>query len=694
MSFETMRQHQKKIYLPLAIVVTVVFVFFFGAGSRGCMESGGNAGRDNSKLAQLARLGHDLAKAGFISPMPDEYRKRLRELTELRHAGVTDEAKREEQVNRSIIASENQWYASRGASIHQLPMQMAKVFGIVISDQVLNERLDMLAKNAWRLDELTDEIYRKKLDQMNLSQGRFEELLRGLIVREEVENLLLAVGGASESELYRQYCLDKQRVRVQYCQRNMSDFLARVKVVKGNKPEKKADKPAAEKTTEEIGDKAAEEAAKKSEEEEQVGTIYTGELLKLFDDRVKQAKERLGFTEKKDFEWPGYSVYAYPDLFARATARVDYLLALSSNFKKKVKVTAKEIEDRYNKVRDFEYRIKPKADAKDDAKPSYKPLNSRIKKELRKILIAEKSRDAAKEAIDKAIETYNQQSDPTKRIKLSVLAAKFGVLVGGVGPAEEKALKKTKYLDAKSVVLNDIFFSVTRKALDGKFSGGSELDDQAGFVAVRTAEFNPVRLLSFKEARKSVLYRQRVVQAWKLAHKAIKTDLEALKIHKLDAKHLRQSVLLGPADEVSGVVLGNGLGQGEASSIYAYSQLLGPAAEKDALEKEKLKDGDKKELTLEEEIERSVAMSAQAMNRIGYRFVILKDRQVPGVDLFKADKNWRAQWNRTPYPDYLIQMSRMRGQALRQPKGHLWRQLSASAHWEEWQNSFFEKNLD
>ena len=75
MSFDAMRQHQKKVYLPLAIIVTVTFVFFFGA--RGGVA---NLFRSSETLTledRLIRLGHDLQSAGMLAPPPSDWYREL-----------------------------------------------------------------------------------------------------------------------------------------------------------------------------------------------------------------------------------------------------------------------------------------------------------------------------------------------------------------------------------------------------------------------------------------------------------------------------------------------------------------------------------------------------------------------------------------------------------------------------------------
>ncbi len=681
MSFDAMRQHQKKVYLPLAIIVTVTFVFFFGA--RGGVA---NLFRSSETLTledRLIRLGHDLQSAGMLAPPPSDWYRELAERERKQH--VTDAEQLEEVVREDVRQQVRAYYREMGAKLHYLPVREARKLGILVSDEEVGKRVRDFVQRSWGISPFEKTAYREELSARSLAMTRFEELVEGRMLRERVNETLLRTAGASEAEQFYSYVRDKQRVRVQYVQRRPESFLEQVKLLPGKRPEKKpAEKKKeaapAEKAGEtektEGGEKAGAEKAgeeEKKDEEEEVGTLYEEELQKQYEDRCKGLKEAYDFEEGKDFEWQAQLVSRYPDFFTEATAKVEYLVARTADFRRGLKVTAKEVENYYENNRDREFRKEqpktPPAKAGEKKAPEYKPLRE-VKAEIEKKLLTTKALDAAAAKLRAAVTAYNALAKGERPAKLAEFAAGHKPLVAvETGPATLEELEGRKHLGGFLVKLHEVFDKKKRDKLGGDLTEDRKLDDDEGYLALRVAAFEPVAMLDYAKAKEGFQLRMKRIEAWKLAHKAIEADHEALKKRELPADRFRMSILLSPGDEVCQVVAAGDLAVGEASAPYRFTQLLGPEAEAEdkRLEDErKKKEAEEKKSGRPKKPERKplaerIADSLDRGSR-GYRVVILAERKVPSFEAFRADREWKSRWKPMRLPEWYARFLRQRGQ--------------------------------
>jgi hypothetical protein len=682
-----MRQHQKKVYLPLAVIVTVTFVFFFGA--RGGV---GNLFRPTETLTledRLIRLGHDLQSAGMLAPPPSDWYRQLAERERKQH--VTDPDQLEEVVREDVRQQVRAYYREMGAKLHYLPVREARKLGILVSDEEVGKRVRDFVQRSWGISPFEKTAYREELSARSLAMVRFEELVEGRMLRERVNETLLRTAGASEAEQFYSYVRDKQRVRVQYVQRRPESFLEQVRLLPGKRPEKKpaekkeeevpakkageAEKAGAEKTGEEDAgeEKAPAEKKKDEEEEEEVGTLYEEELQKQYEDRCKDLKEAYDFEEGKTFEWPAQLMSRYPDFFADATAKVEYLVARTADFRRGLKVTAKDIENYYENNKDREFRKEqpktPPAKAGEKKAPEHKPLRE-VKAEIEKKLLTTKALDAAAAKLRAAVTAYNALAEGKRPAKLAEFAAKHKPLLAvEAGPATLEELEGGKYLGGYLVRLHEVFDKKKREKLGTDLTEDRKLDDDEGYLALRVAAFKPLAMLDYAKAKEGFQLRMKRIEAWKLAHKAIEADHEALKKKELPADRFRLSALLSPGDEVCQVVAAGDLAVGEASAPYRFTQLLGPEAEAEEkrLEQErKKKEAEEKKSGGAKKPERKplaerIAESLDRGSR-GYRVVILAERKVPSFKAFRADREWKSRWKPMRLPEWYARFLRQRGQ--------------------------------
>ena len=664
MSFDALRQHQRKIQIPLAIVVIIIFVFFFGAG-----PGIRSLFRPTEKIttdAELLRLGHDLQAARLISP------PRTKQYEAWARKDVEEiEFKNEDEKNqriREMVTKEVESYYRRAAALeHRLPVDLAGELGVQVTDAELNERVREHAKKYLGLEKFNQADYKDELDIRSLSVERFEELLRGQMLARRVNSMLSMAAGASESEQFEHYAREREKVRVQYFQRQPTDFLTEVEMLPGKRPEKK-------KAAKKLG-KEEEKEKEKEKEEEDLGLVYEEDIKKAYDKRCDDFDKAYDYRKKlkeKDekFKWPARLAASYPDLFTEPQAKIEYLVALNKDFEREVKVSGEEITDHYNNNKHLLYKIKPKKAAppkpkrkpKPKPKPQYRKLDRKLKREIRKKLLAEKATDAAAAAVDKAVKEYNEVKLAEKRPKLRDLARKHKLHLRTAGPATIEDLEEAEYLKDLIPSVHDLFQEFYRKKLKEDLTARRPVEKDRGFLAIRMVKFHPVALLSFEKAKAGLTYRVKLEAAWDLAEKACKKDLKDLKDGKLDPKQVRASTILGPGDETCKMVVGYKLTVGEVSRAYTYGQLLGKEdREHEAREKAEKESGKKKTKPLEERITDTY--------RVGWRVIILLERRTPDIKEFRADRRWRGDWKP------LAMMARYYQMMGRTPGDTRWRQV-------------------
>jgi len=685
MTFDAMRRHRKKIQIPLAVVVSIIFIFFFGAagGIGNLLRS--RRGPSGSLEEELLRTGYDL-KSAQLMYVPEKLREWVTADVKRRFAGELKglpPKDYDKKLSRLVNDEVRAWYRSTAARQHYLPFKMAEQLGVRISDEELAEEVRDRAK-LWSGGAFDPKLYHEQLASWGLSPVRFEELLREQILADRAEELALLASGPSEAEMFAAYCRDRQKVRVQYFQRRPGEFLGLVKVLPGKRPEeKKAEKKpeekkaAGEKKPADAGKKAGSENAepkkKKKEEKKAVEKfIYEGDVEKRYK-KVREDLEKAYRDKDKpdaEIEWSPYLSRRYPELFSEPRARVEYLVALGKSFQRKVKVTEADIKKYYNNNPDL-FRQKPKTGQPAGRNPPLKPLNRKLREEIRKKLLERDAKDLAMVALTKAVTAYNRLT-PEKRKSLKDFARGHGGVDHGssrLGTLDE--LEEAKHLGLAKL---DSFFNKTdREKLAGKLSdpGGTEKED--GHVAVRLAEFKPIEFLELKQARPGLTYRLKYERAWDLAKEAVGADREALEKGKLAAARVRESILLGPDSEMRGdetcrKVARHNLAVGEASLVYIYSQALGEEAEKEKrkAEAEKEKEKEKKaKKPLEERIREGFDRGDR-----GYRVVVLLERKPVELEKFRADVSWRAKWQRR-MPDW-------RRRRMMPSDDDLWRQAFTS----------------
>ncbi len=679
MSFETMRQHQKKVFLPLAIVITFVFVFFFGAGSGG-VKSLFSGDKSMSLDDRLIRLGQDLQSAGMIQPPPTkwfEYRAKSS------RSHITDEKELKRIVRDEVRAQVRAYYRRMGAQMHHLPVQDGERLGVRITDVDLNDRVREHVEQRWGLKPFELKTYREELGARALTDTRFEELMRGQMIRARVGEMLTMTAGASEAEQYGAYSRDKQKVRVQYFQREAKSFVAKVQILPGKRPEEKKNEK------DKAGEEPTDAANDKKAEKKDVGKLYEEEIKKKFDDRIKDINERLKVKkDDPDYEYPEHAANQYPELFTEPTCELEYLIALNRDFRRGIEVTGKEIEDEYKNNKEIKYRAEPKKSEETKAgekdKPKYKALDRKLRKEIEEELLKNRAADAAAKALETAVKAYNDakaDDRPTDDKTWKAFAKKHKVARKIAGPIAKKALKKLKDFEGSLIYIDDLFSAAKRKELKEKFADRMRMDDDRGYLAFRLLGYQKRELLSFEKAKAGFTYRLKRLAAWDLTKEAIDADVEELKSKsgKLDAKRVRQSILLEPESEVSQVIRDYSIAIGQESKPFVYRELLGPElakkkAEDEKKEADKEKKKDEKPLTLEEKVTKSLDRGM-----LGYRVVILVERKLPAFEDFRKDREWRKRWKPASKMDeYFLQYVERK-----QPRDTQWRNYFLQSYYGE-----------
>ena len=304
MSFDTMRRHQRKIQIPLAIIVTIMMVGFIGgAGIDGLFRArrgGSNSGLGN----ELAFLGQDLRRLGWIRVDEDLWKNAAARIdrdyaAEL--AAIEDETKREDERNELINREVRSEYQARAAGIYYLPLQVAEQLGVQVGDEDVSARVIDFFKARTGLDTFDNDEYQADLAARNLTDARFQELVRGQLRADRAHRAVNAICAASEAEQYALYCGENQKVRVQYFDRKPGDFVDKVKLLPGDRPKDEDEKADPEKPAEEKAEPAAEKATedKPAEEKSEVGDE---EKVEEKSAEEKAAEEKKAAEDKKKAE--------------------------------------------------------------------------------------------------------------------------------------------------------------------------------------------------------------------------------------------------------------------------------------------------------------------------------------------------------------------------------------------------------
>jgi hypothetical protein len=681
-----MRRHQQKIWVPLAVLVTIAMVFFgaFTGALRGCGAQDGGAGR----IEEMAMTGHHLALAGFSGQVSREQARREVE-ARLGPAAGDDEKTRqghgrriEEEVNKLVQIR----YSNVAFFQHYLPIRLARELGISVGDEELKREVRKLVTDYWGIKPFSKRAFLEELEARTLPEWRFLALYRAELIRERLNEAVSAAAGASEADQFWEYVKARRKVQVQYLQRDARDFLAAVKVLPGERP---VTPPATVPV-----DGGDDDTSVVKQQEEDPAALYEGEIKKAYAELIKQIEESAGRKpEDKDFVWPEQLCGFFPELFQSARLGGRYLLAVCKDFEAKCKVTDEEVQKKYDDNREVKYKVTPApaaaTPAPAPAQPEYRPLDAKLKAEIRKELLTVKAADAAKAALDAAVKEHNGlPSEEMTEKKIGELAGKHGLRLESFGPASREDLDTHEHLGAVMVVpeAHGLFEKAKRDELGSRLTAARRLDDGVGYVALRLLQHSDVRLLEFAEAEAGFTYRQKCEKAWRLAEKAVADDVQALREGRIDASRVRLSKLLGPGDETCRMVAAIGLAPGEAvKKAYRYSQLLGPAAEaaeKKRKEKEAAgagKDATRRRQPDSRSVEERIYDSAYRQESgedvfQGYRAVVLVASEMPTMDEFRADALWRGQWSRPPLTEEMLRMYRMFNYTPSQPGGVVWRQ--------------------
>ncbi len=632
MSFDTMRQHRRKIQIPLAIVVIIIFVFFFGAGGGRLRDLFSRTDEVPTEIA-LLRLGQDLDAADLLGP-PRTKRYQAAAKREVASLNLDTEDERQKRVREIVLGRVERYYRERAAVLHRLPLEAAREFGVQVTDAELAERVREHAERFWDVKPFDPEDYKDALSERLLSVARFEELLRGRMMATRVNAMILMAAGASEGEQFGYYRRAREKVRVQYFQRRYADFVAEVEEASRREAAEAAKKkpPEAKAKAAPTGKGAAEDPKEAAEKEAPERKGVSAQDVK---EAYQEAKKVIGEDYKNNDEkrYGQYLVNNFPEYFTEPKAKIVYLVALNKDFEREVKVTDREITQYYDNNKDRLYKIKPKPGTPPPATPKYRKLDRKLKREIRKVLIKDRAALAAAAAVGNALAEYNSQQPVSKRPKLRDLARKHKLHLRRAGPATIEELDEAEYLRDLVPGIHDLFSDYYRrsKKLDVNLTDRRRMADDSGSLTIRLVEFQKVRLLGYEAARAGVRQRLVLRKAGKLALEAVKKDIEDLEAGKLATARVRESVLLGADSPTGQQAVDRAVG--EVSKPFRYSELLGPEAEAEEKRKEEEKRQKKK---------RSSRKTVAETLPVGWRAIILVERQLPEPEEFRGALRWRS----------------------------------------------------
>ena len=363
MLLQKLRRHQKRILIPLAVVVTTVMVFSMGNVRLRDIFSGT---RDPVVIPGTRYRRSDLGRAVL----------RLRAAVPQFGSWVQQVHQRRGKVEEGDLPS-----AEIAAYLHYLlPLERARAAGLTVSDaqlaKDLRESIDFIVARQGEPDRA--KAYAEYLREYKLPRFRFEETRRDVLLIDKYRDLIGAVTGAPASieDAYLQHCLDAQTVDLDVVAFPVKEFEGAIEPV----------------TVEDLREEYARRA------------------------RLPRFRPYRPYPQFPKFEIQQPVPEA---LYTEPLARVEYLLAETENFKKDVSVEPQEIADHYDRNRDADFRVEPEkkageegegADAgeeKPDAStPQFKPLDE-VRDEIVRRLTEKKALEAAKKALEEAVEVYN-----------------------------------------------------------------------------------------------------------------------------------------------------------------------------------------------------------------------------------------------------------------------------------------------
>ena len=175
MALKWLRQHQKRVLIPLSVVVIIVFVFLFGAGGR--------RGDDSGSVI--------VAEVGGRKITRNEYSEYLRILRALR-------------------------YNPRPRAAYEFlrRAEVARRAGLRIGAEELRDRVRMIVKSVLRPGpgELTEAEYREALGRLSISPSAFEEFMEAVLLAETMPQIVASASRITDDEYYLAYCREGELI--------------------------------------------------------------------------------------------------------------------------------------------------------------------------------------------------------------------------------------------------------------------------------------------------------------------------------------------------------------------------------------------------------------------------------------------------------------------------------------------------
>ena len=510
MLLQKLRRYQKRILIPLAVVVTAVMVFSMGNVSLRDIFSGT---KDPVVIPGTRYRRSDLGRAVI----------RLRAAVPQFGSWVQQVHQRRGKVEEGDLPS-----AEIAAYLYYLvPLERARAAGLTVSDaqlaKDLRESIDFIVARQDEPDRA--KAYAEYLREYKLPRFRFEETRRDILLIDKYRDLIGAVTGAPASieDAYLQHCLDAQTVDLDVVTFAVKDFEPAIEPV----------------TVEDLREEYAQRA------------------------RLPRFRPYRPYPQFPKFE---IQQPVRDALYTEPLARVEYLLAETEKFKRDVSVEPQEIADYYDKNRDADFRVEPEKkkenegaekpeapEGKDtDSTPRFKPLDE-VRDEIVRRLTEEKASGAAKKALEEAVEAYNAgaplretwidggpprpgeggeesalagvplapagggkeegekereekpEEKPARALSLGEVAAKHGLSTGETELLDEESMEKLPVFEGLSygggILTRKVFGEKpeARAEIAGRLS--KPVETKAGCVAVTLRAHHAARKQTFAEAR-------------------------------------------------------------------------------------------------------------------------------------------------------------------------------------------------
>ncbi len=187
MAIGFLRQHQKTLLWPLAIVIIVTFVFMWGG-------------------PRATGSGSDVAEVGGRPISDIELAARKRILMEITQRRVED----------------------GDALINIVRADAARNLGLGVADEEIREFLRAVVKRSLKKSELTTEDYRKWLHENDIDPQLLQNVVSEILLQEKGERLLDASATITRQELFLAYCRQKDMLTVRYVDFSSASFRDRI----------------------------------------------------------------------------------------------------------------------------------------------------------------------------------------------------------------------------------------------------------------------------------------------------------------------------------------------------------------------------------------------------------------------------------------------------------------------------------